>query len=640
MHIDLFTSPQINLSGWHFDTDVELRPLEDLMAIDKLSRPAVIVGTAEELSQISPKHIDRIKDRGLRIIITGTRPGVQMPRFPKELVHSTLPELAKREEQRLLLSFINNSLELLLLHEHSRLTKHDLEELTWIGVLLSSQKDTDELLELILSKAREITNCDAGSLYLVEQQDDVRKLRFKMLQNDSIPLELNEFLMPLDEWSLAGYAAITGENLIINNSYDIDPEAPYSHNRWIDKQNNYRTITMLAVPLKNLKDEVVGVLQLINRKRDFNTLLTNPLTALLEVIPFDDRSINLVSSLASQAAVTLEKNMLYESIQDLFKGFVQASVTAIESRDPTTSGHSQRVSELTVALAEEVNKVEEGVLAEFNFSKEKLIEIRYAGLLHDFGKVGVPEDILTKEKKLYPEEAAVIKGRAESISKSLEIEKLKALNALMEKGKAEYEAQKGGIAEKSDKLIERLQDDIEFIWQANVPRILEGDSQQRLKDIAAFDYLPENYVERRLINEKEAETLNIQRGNLNWEEIQQIRKHSTFSHDFLKEIPWTSELKGVPEIAYSHHEFTDRTGYPRKLNYDEISIQARMMTIADIFDALTASDRPYKKAAPCSVALRILGSMAEEGKLDKNLLELFKSTEVYKVVGQALDKPS
>jgi len=640
MRIDLYTAPTVNLSGWRFRNDVEIKRFSDLSSLKVVENPSILIGSPEELLGLSAEIIEKLRPGGLRIIIIDARPGSPMPQFDKSLVQCILPHLEKREEQRLLHTFINNSIDMLLMQEQSRLTQHDLEELTWIGVLLSSMKDTDELLELILTKAREITSCDAGSLYLVEEHNRQRRLRFKMLQNDSIPLHLKEFVMPLDEWSLAGYAAITEKPLIINDAYDIDERAPYSHHRWIDKKNNYRTITMLAVPLKNLKEEVVGVLQLINRKRKFNVLLSDPLTALVEVIPFDARSIRMVTSLASHAAVTLEKNMLYESIQQLFEGFVQASITAIESRDPTTSGHSQRVSELTVKLAEAVDAIDSGALADVRFSEEDIREIRYAGLLHDFGKVGVRENILVKEKKLYPEQETTIRSRGDKIRSLLELEKYKRLNQLLLESPDNYERHRDETESDINRRIQALEDDLGFLWQCNVPRMLEGDSPARLKEIAEYEYLPEDPGRFKLITPEEADILAIQRGNLSWEEMQQIREHSTFSYIFLKEIPWTKELRNVPEIAYSHHEFIDRTGYPRRLYKDEIPIQARMMTISDIYDALTASDRPYKKAAPTEVALRILNSMADEGKLDRVLLDLFIEKKIYTAVQQNSGQPA
>jgi hypothetical protein len=287
----------------------------------------------------------------------------------------------------------------------------DLHELTRIGVALSTERDLLTLLGMILSQARRIASADAGSLYLVERREGVAPtLRFKLSQNHTLPnLPFTEFEIPLDHASLAGYAASTGEPLIIPDVYLLPDDVTYKQNRSFDEKFGYTSRSMLVIPMRTHRDEVIGVLQLINRKRSVDASLASVEAVDREVIPFDARAVDLVNALASQAAVAIENGRLYEDIERLFEGFVTAAVTAIESRDPTTSGHSSRVATFTCGLAEAVDRVTSGPYRDQRITREQMREIRYASLLHDFGKVGVREQVLVKQKKLYPSDLAIIK---------------------------------------------------------------------------------------------------------------------------------------------------------------------------------------------------------------------------------------
>jgi len=633
MRVDLFASDTLRLANRKFSRPFDVRRLGELEELPGKPRPSVIIGTARELSRVHPKLLDPFKTEGVRVIVMDAVPGSPMPRFPKEVIHCTLPKLDEREEWRILLAFLNNAHDLLVLQKSSNRTQRDLQELTKIGVLLSSEKDTDKLLELILTKSREITNCDAGSLYLIEEKDGEKRLLFKMAQNDTIPLNLKESIMPLNDQSLAGYTVLAGEPLVIDNAYEIESDKPFSHARWIDKAINYRNITILTVPLKNLKGEVVGALQLLNRKRDQKVQLVDPLTAMVMVLPFDDHSIELVSSLASLAAVTLEKNMLYESIQQLFEGFVSASVKAIESRDPTTSGHSERVAKLTVGLAESVNRINTGRFSTLRFSEEDLRELRYASLLHDFGKVGVRERVLVKANKLYPEEEGILKMKTKYVKAALMAWNWRRhLDTVLEKGNGEYQNLKTGMDSEIQEILKTLEEDVGVIWEANQPKVLAEGNFDRLLSIADRIYTEFDGEPLQLISKEQAQVLTIPRGSLTEKERIDIESHVTHTYNFLANIPWTKELKNVPNIAYNHHEKLDAHGYPRGVKKEEIPIQSRMMTICDIFDALTASDRPYKKAISHERALDILGYERKDGKLDSDLLDTFIESKVYTLV--------
>lgn len=635
MRVDLFASETLRLANRKFSRPFDVRRLSELEDLNGKPKPSVVLGTARELSEIHPKHLEPLKESGVRVIVMDAIPGSPMPRFQKEVIHCTLPKLDEREEWRILLAFLNNAHDLLVLQKSSYRTQRDLQELTKIGVLLSSEKDTDKLLELILTKSREITNCDAGSLYLIEEKEGEKRLLFKMAQNDTIPLNLKESLMPLNDQSLAGYTVLTGEPLVIDNAYEIDQSKPFSHARWIDKQINYRNITILTVPLKNLKGEVVGALQLLNKKRDRNVQLVDPLTAMVMVLPFDNHSIELVSSLASLAAVTLEKNMLYESIQHLFEGFVKASVKAIESRDPTTSGHSERVAKLTVGLAESVNRINTGRFSTIRFSDEDLREIRYASLLHDFGKVGVRERVLVKAKKLYPEEEGVLKMKEKYVKAAIMAWNWrKRFDFIIENGGEVYERTKTKLDKEVNEILSMLEDDLGVIWEANEPKVLAEGNFDKLLGIADKIYTHFEGEPLKLITEEQAKVLTIPRGSLTERERIDIESHVTHTYNFLNKIPWTKELRNIPNIAYNHHEKLDAKGYPRGVKKEDIPIQSRMMTICDIFDALTASDRPYKKAVSHERALDILGFERKDGKLDADLLDTFIDAKVYQLVSE------
>ncbi len=275
-----------------------------------------------------------------------------------------------------------------------------LEQLLQIGIALSDTQELSELLNLILEKSRLITCSDAGSVYLVDYTDEYLKLLFKAAQNDSLPqLSFQEFAIPLTKSSLAGYVALTGESLNIPDAYNLPLDVPYHFAPTFDQDIGYHTCSVLVLPMQDRQRQIIGVLQLINRKVNTDIKLT-PDIAIDSTQPYSEWEERIVRSLASQAAISIERNQLIESIENLFKGFIKASVQAIEARDPCTSGHSERVAELTVRLAEELNGVNHGPLASISFSDKQLQEVRYAALLHDFGKIGVPEGILTKRKNL------------------------------------------------------------------------------------------------------------------------------------------------------------------------------------------------------------------------------------------------
>ena len=509
----------------------------------------------------------------------------------------------------------------------------ELHELNKIGVALSAQRNIRQLLQMILSQSRDITAADAGSLYLVERgkdhdshRDD--RLRFKLAQNDSVAVPFEEHTIPLDETTISGYAALTGNLVNVADAYSLPPGAPFRYGRSFDQKSGYRTKSILTVPMRDHDGATIGVVQLINKKRDAKAVL-KPVALVDElVIPFTSVDEDLVKSLASQAAVALENTSLIEEIKGLFDAFVHASVHAIESRDPTTSGHSERVAQLTVGLAEIVDGVKTGPLRDLTFSREQLQEIRYASLLHDFGKVGVREKVLIKGKKLYVGELLLIRQRFAYIKRTLEAEHLRAKLERALAGQAGPELLAAMDGDYTRRLGE-LDDQLRMIVQANEPAILEEQSVRTLLHLTEQSFRDGDGNAQPFLTANEVSALSIRKGSLSEKERREIESHVTHTFHFLSRIPWTREHRRVPDIAYAHHEKLDGTGYPRQLSGEDIPIQSRMMTISDIFDALVAWDRPYKKSVPVERALDILDEECRCGKLDRTLLDLFVESKVY-----------
>ena len=515
--------------------------------------------------------------------------------------------------------------------------RRELNELTNVGLALSTQRDLHSLLELILNQARRITTSDAGSLYLIERSEPgvpATVLRSRLTQNFTLPgLPVTEFAVPIDNTSLAGHAAVSGEPLVIGDVYLLPDDATYKQNRSFDEKFGYRTKSMLVIPMKTHRDEIIGVLQLINRKHGADVRLISPEIIEREVITYDHRSIEMVTALAAQAGVAIENSRLYEDIERLFEGFVTAAVTAIEARDPTTSGHSSRVATLTVGLAEAVDRAGEGPYRDVRFTREQIRELRYAGLLHDFGKVAVREEVLVKEKKLYPHDLGVIRHRFAYLAQTADLafERERA-DLLISGGRDAYEAAKTELLAQRDAQRMRLRGWLDSVVAANEPTVVAEGSFDQLAEISRQRYVDFDGVERPLLEDGELQYLMIRRGNLDEAERKEIESHVTHTFRFLQQIPWTRELRGIPDIAFGHHEKLNGTGYPRAVGAEAISLQTRMMTIADIFDALTATDRPYKRAVPLDRALEILRDEATEGMLDQDLLQSFIDARVFAAV--------
>jgi HD-GYP domain-containing protein (c-di-GMP phosphodiesterase class II) len=519
-------------------------------------------------------------------------------------------------------------------------TEREMEMLNRIGIALSQTHEVGALLNMILEKAREITGADAGSLYLVEEVhtdalsggSDERRLRFKLTQNDSVQFPFAELELPLQENSLAGYTALHGNVINLADAHKIPRNRPYRFNPHFDEETGYRTRSMLTLPIKNGRGEVIGVLQLINCKLHPEARLTSEEVVEREVRPFSDRAVRLALSLASQAGVAYENSRLYQDIEKLFEGFVQASVKAIEQRDPTTSGHSLRVSQMTVGLAEIVDRVDTGSYAGIRFSPEQMKEIRYAALLHDFGKVGVREEVLVKAKKLYPMQIDVISHRFDYLYMELQAQlEREKVRMLMEMDRPEALSRIASLEEEFRLRKIQMESGFEAILQANEPTVLAEGKFDRLVEIARQTYHDPRGMEKPILTPEEVRYLSIPKGSLSADERAQIESHVIHSFNFLLQIPWTKQIREIPRIVRAHHEKLNGTGYPYKLRSDEIPVQAKIMTICDIFDALSASDRPYKKAVAPERALSILEMSVKDQELDPELYKLFLDAGIFRL---------
>ncbi|MFZ3215723.1 MAG: HD domain-containing phosphohydrolase [Candidatus Acidiferrales bacterium] len=514
------------------------------------------------------------------------------------------------------------------------------EQLNEIGAALSSQRDVRLLLSLILAKAREITRADAGSLYLVDEEaNGGRHLRFMLTQNDSLEFPFKEFTLPLAEDSLAGYTALRGEVLNFPDAHHIPAKMPFRFNEHYDRDSGYRTKSLLTLPMRNAKGEVLGVLQLINAKRDPAARLHSEADVTEYVQPFEARSVRLALSLASQAAVAYENRKLYTEIETLFEGFVSAAVTAIEQRDPTTSGHSLRVATYTEGLAGIVDQVGTGPYRATHFDAEQMKEIRYAALLHDFGKVGVREEVLVKAKKLYPMQMDLVKQRFDYIRKEMEANMVRRkLQMFLERDRGDALAEIARLSEDFEQRMARLDDYREFILEANEPTLMEQSEFRKLREIAQQYFVDTTGLELPYLSADEMRLLSIPKGSLDAAERLEIESHVIHTFNFLSQIPWTKELRRIPEIARAHHEKLNGEGYPYKLHGDQIPLPTKMMTICDIFDALTASDRPYKGAVPLERALSILDDCVQANEIDGELFRMFRESKIYERVTPPVPK--
>jgi HD-GYP domain-containing protein (c-di-GMP phosphodiesterase class II) len=537
---------------------------------------------------------------------------------------------ALRELLRIAMENVALRQEVKQFEDQARRQHRQFEELNRIGIALSAERDIGKLQEFILTTMRQLTNADGASLWRkTVGEDGSPQLFLASSQNNSLSNTYQAFTVPVDEKTVVGYTVTVGWSQVYEDAYNPPPGKPQG-GKSFDQQFGYRTKSMLTVPMRNYNNEVVGAVQLINAKRRFETKLTVD-NVPTEVVSFRPEDLEMIESIASQAAVALDNKSLLDSIQQLFDGFVQASVTAIEQRDPSTAGHSGRVEALTTSLARAITEIQTGKYRDTYLTDDQLKELRYACLLHDFGKVGVREHILVKAKKLMPGQLEVIQARFEFVERSVQLKHATEKLEAMRNNGSNSEVALAEIDRRLNEELERLRSWIQGIVAANEPSVMPEDKASMLEVLSQQTYHDMAGHQHPMLDPQEFRFLSIRKGTLDAQERLEMEAHVTHSFHFLTKIPWTTVMRGIPEIAYGHHEKLDGSGYPRGLIADQIPLQAKMMTISDIYDALTAQDRPYKRAVPRDVALDILHSEAAEGKLDTELLDVFVNKRVYQV---------
>ena len=507
-----------------------------------------------------------------------------------------------------------------------------IKKMSDIGRALSGVQDLNTLLEMIVDQARSFTNADAGTLYIVEDNT----LRFQIVQNDSLKIRMGgksgESIpfppVELKESNVSAFVALKGVSVNIPDVYDTDL-FDFTGPKKFDQSTGYRSKSMLVVPLRNHENDVIGVLQLLNA--------TNPISN--EVIAFSQDYENLSESLASQAAVSITNAKLIANMTELFEAFVKVMATAIDEKSPVTGGHIRRVAELTLTMAEVIHDLDEGHFKDKTFSPDQMYELRIAAYMHDIGKVTSPVEIVEKAKKLQTifDRIQYVRLRMAYISQKIELEGQEAKIKILQNGSS---PEKLNSIEKEtlEKLME-IEEIQRFINKCNEPgEFLDDEILVRLKEVSEKTYIDDAGEQQPFLTADELVNLSIRRGSITEKERQKMQGHAAVTLKMLKQIPFTKKLKNIPDFAGAHHEFLNGKGYPLGLKGDEISFEGRLMAVTDIAEALTASDRPYKKAMPLETVYRILRSMVEGGELDPNLVELFIEKEVYKTYQKKHEK--
>ncbi len=513
-----------------------------------------------------------------------------------------------------------------------------LDELNDIGASLSSEHDLKLLLEKIVLAAKRITRADGGTLYLLA--DDRRALHFEIVRTDSLNIAFGGSSaqsasglfpdLPLyradgspNDCMVAAYAAITGNTVSIADAYAAQG-FDFSGTRQFDARTGYRSRSFLTVPMKNHEGEVIGVLQLINA-------IDTPGG---QVVPFSPADQRLAESLASQAAVALSNRQLVAQLETLFESFIKLINLAIDEKSPYTGGHCQRVPELTMMLAEAAAATREGPLADFTLTDKDRYELRIAALLHDCGKVTTPVHVVDKATKLQTlfDRIHLIDTRFEVIRRDAEVRKWRSI--------AEGMAAEIADATYRD-FCRQLEADREALRRANIgcEKMADADIEQVRQIAGRYRWTAPDGQQQAFLNADEVENLTIRSGTLTAAERDIINHHIVATIRMLEQLPWPKHLKNVPEYASGHHERMDGKGYPRGLQRDQMSWQARMMGIADIFEALTAKDRPYKEGMGLAQALEILERFSQSGHIDADLYEVFVKGEVFRRYAEAFLRP-
>jgi len=524
---------------------------------------------------------------------------------------------------------------------------HRLDELNAIGVALSNERDIDRLLEIILIAAKRITHADAGTLYLMESEQQV--LKFEIIRNDSLGIALGGTtgnpitFFPVKLYDEAGkpnhqmvvaYAALNGITINIPDAYSAEGY-DFSGTKAFDKKTGYRSTSFLTVPMRNHENETIGVLQLINAEKRADPDIARPDGQQDKqddiIIPFSAADQHLVESLASQAAIALTNRRLIKQMEDLFESFINLINAAIDDKSPYTGGHCERVPVLTMLLAEAASRTNTGPLKDFVMTDKDRYELKIAGLLHDCGKVTTPVHVVDKATKLHTlfDRIHLIDERFEILKRDAEIAMLREM--LEAKG----EQTKAHVQQAWALRCQQLDADRNFLRHCNIgAEKMPPEDQERVQQIAQYRWRNAAGEEADFLSADEVENLTIRAGTLTAAERKIINHHIEVTITMLESLPWPKHLKNAPEYAGGHHERMDGKGYPRGLTRDQMSVQARVMGIADIFEALTAKDRPYKKGKTLTESLHILGQFRLNGHIDPDLFDIFVRDKVYLAYAQ------
>ena len=514
------------------------------------------------------------------------------------------------------------------LNQKIKILQGRIVQLNEIGVALSSEKNTDKLFEMILESGKTITNADGRTLYMKNSEGN---LDFKILLNDTMEthmggtssVEISFYPVKLhlpdgseNHTNVSAHVALTGEIVHIEDAY-TEEGFDFSGTKAFDEKSGYRSKSFLNVPLKNHENDIIGVMQLINaRDSDGN------------IIPFSDEMQNQVESIASQGAVALTNKRLVEELKILFEAFIKLIAVAIDKKSPYTGGHCERVPGIPMMLADAVQEKKTGKYKDFSMTDEERYELNIAAWLHDCGKVATPPHVVDKSTKLETiyDRIGLVNTRFEVLRRDAEISYLKERLAGKDASKAESEK----IESTYKNQLKQLNEDQAFIERINIGgEFMEQGLQDRVVQISKYPYT-EKGSKIPFLSEEEIENLNIKKGTLTEEERTIINDHIVITIDMLEKLPYPKQLKNVPEFAGGHHEKLDGTGYPKGLKDEDMSVQAKMMAIADIFEALTAEDRPYKDGKKLSQAMRIMGFMRNDSHIDPDLFEIFVTEGIYK----------
>ena len=513
--------------------------------------------------------------------------------------------------------------------------QNQISNMSAIGLALSKEKDMDKLLEMILLEAKRISNADGGTLYMMT---DNQRLKFSIMITNSLNIHMGgtsgkeipfyPVKLYMDDGQpnksmIAANAGLTGDTINIPDAYKAKG-FDFSGTKAFDDKTGYRSKSFLTVPLKNHEDEIIGVLQLLNAQ-DIKTK---------KVIPFSDGVQKSVEALSSQAAVAITNKNLIKDLEVLFESFIKLIASAIDAKSPYTGGHCSRVPEITMMLAESVNDINEGPFAGIQFTDKEMYELKIAAWLHDCGKVATPEAVVDKGTKLETiyDRIHTVATRFEVLKRDEEIKFLKKQLKIQKDNSLSENEKKDALKKARSLYLKRIKqqgDDKAFIEESNVGgEFMSKDRKDRVKKIASYRWR-DNGSPKPFFTEDEVYNLCISRGTLTPEERKIINDHIVVTIDMLEQLPYPKHLRNVPEFAGGHHEKLDGTGYPKGLNHSEMSVQAKIMAIADIFEALTARDRPYKKGKTLSQAMRILGFMKNDAHIDTELFEVFVKEKIY-----------